>query len=71
MSKLSDQLGEQVLADLPYNCWGIFLLFSLSCLGHFTGFTITVMVPNCENKCEDDEREDGEDARKESAVGTT
>ena len=70
-SKLSNQLGEQILADVPYNCWAIFPLFDLSCRDDFTGFAIAVVVPNHENKCEDDEREDGEDARKECTVGTT
>jgi hypothetical protein len=71
MSKLSNQLGGHVLVNSPYNCWGIFPLFYLSCCGEYTGFAIATVVPNRENKCDDDEREDGEDARKESTVGTT
>lgn len=62
--------SANVLADLPYNCWRVFPLFNLSCRGDFTSFAIAVVVPNRENKCEDDEGEDGEDARKESTVGT-
>jgi len=59
-----------MVADLPYNCWAIFPLFDVFRCDEFTGFAIATVVPNRENKCEDDEREDGEDARKESTIGT-
>jgi hypothetical protein len=68
--ELSNPLGGQVLANVPYNCWSILPLFHLSRRGDFTGFAFTVVPPSREDKCKDDEREDGEDARKESGIGT-
>jgi hypothetical protein len=68
VGKLLNQLRGRVLTDLPHNCWAIFPLFDLSCGGEFAGFANVTLVPNREDKCENDEPEDGENACKEGRV---